>query len=150
MLSGSTAAAQSLLGDNFRGILNSDRYSAYNWLDKEKTPLAKTVRSCRQLLKVESALWLFVTLEGLEPTNKAAQRAIRRAVGWRRTSFGSPSEAGSVFVARMLSVVTSLGSENRPVLEFLSEAIRASREGSSPTCLLPQENASPESMPLAT
>ncbi len=33
MLSRSTAAAQSLLGENFRGILNSDRYNAYNWLD---------------------------------------------------------------------------------------------------------------------
>jgi hypothetical protein len=33
MLSRSTEAAQSLLGKNFEGILNSDRYSAYNWLD---------------------------------------------------------------------------------------------------------------------
>ena len=33
MLARSTAAAQSLLGQNFRGILNSDRYGAYNWLD---------------------------------------------------------------------------------------------------------------------
>ena len=33
MLARSTAAAQSLLGENFRGILNSDRYSAYNWLN---------------------------------------------------------------------------------------------------------------------
>ncbi len=38
---------------------------------KEKTPLAKTVRTCRQLLKIEPALWLFVTLEGVEPTNNA-------------------------------------------------------------------------------
>jgi hypothetical protein len=153
MLSRSTAAAQALLGENFGGILNSDRYNAYNWLDvaqrqlcwahikreftkiserqgvsrqlgrdllaqqkklfrlwqrvrdgtlsrsefqslvspirervrslleqganyqigsREKTPLAKTVRTCRQLLKVETALWLFVTVEGLEPTNNAA------------------------------------------------------------------------------
>jgi hypothetical protein len=71
---------------------------------REKTPLAKTVRTCRQLLKVESALWLFVTVEGLEPTNNAAERAIRPAVLWRRTSFGSQSEAGSIFVARMLTV----------------------------------------------
>ena len=28
-----TAAAQSLLGKNFGGILNSDRYNAYNWVD---------------------------------------------------------------------------------------------------------------------
>ena len=33
MLARSTDAAQSLLGENFRGILNSDRYSAYNWLN---------------------------------------------------------------------------------------------------------------------
>ncbi len=33
LLTRSTAAAQSLLGQNFRGILNSDRYSVYNWLD---------------------------------------------------------------------------------------------------------------------
>ncbi len=50
---------------------------------------------------MEPALWLFVTVTGLEPTNNAAERAIRLAVLWRRTSFGSQSEAGSVFVARM-------------------------------------------------
>ncbi|WP_414623388.1 hypothetical protein [Calothrix sp. CCY 0018] len=41
---------------------------------KEKTPFAKTVRTCRQLLKVEPALWLFVDVEGVEPTNNTAQR----------------------------------------------------------------------------
>ncbi len=85
----------------------------YSIGSSEKTPLAKTVRTCRQLLKVEPALWLFVTVEGLEPTNNAAERAIRPAVLWRRTSFGSQSEAGSVFVARMLTVVTSLRSQER-------------------------------------
>ncbi|MHC5719963.1 MAG: IS66 family transposase, partial [Nostoc sp.] len=44
---------------------------------REKTPLSKTVRTCRQLLKFESAMWLFVTVEGVEPTNNAAERAIR-------------------------------------------------------------------------
>jgi hypothetical protein len=44
---------------------------------------AETLRTCRQLLKVEPALWLFVTVSGLEPTNNAAERAIRPAVLWR-------------------------------------------------------------------
>lgn len=147
-----TQAAKNLLGENFAGILNSDRYASYNWVDIErrqlcwahlireftkisertgvskelgtalvkqqeklfelwhrvrdgtlarcdfvelvkdirssikallqeaadyeitsieKTPLAKTVRTCRQLLKVEPAMWLFVMTEGLEPTNNA-------------------------------------------------------------------------------
>ena len=109
---------------------------------KEKTPLAKTVRTCRQLLKLEPALWLFLTVEGLEPTNNAAERAIRPAVLWRRTSFGSQSEAGSVFVARMLTVVTSLRSQNLNVLEFMTEAVRASREGTLPPSLLPQSSQS--------
>ena len=74
---------------------------------REKTPLAKTVRTCRQLLKVEPAMWLFVTTEGVEPTNNAAQRAIRPAVIWRRTSFGTQTQAGSTFVTRMLTVVTT-------------------------------------------
>ena len=120
--------------------------AGYQIGSQEKTPLAKTVRTCRQLLKVEPALWLFVTVEGLEPTNNAAERAIvfdpaiaaRPAVLWRRTSFGAQSEAGSVFVARMLTVVTSLRSQNRNVLEFMIEAIRASRQGSSSPSLVPQ------------
>lgn len=43
----------------------------YEIATHEKTPLAKTVRTCRQLLKVEPAMWLFVTVEGVEPTNNA-------------------------------------------------------------------------------
>jgi transposase len=33
LLSRSTAAAKALLGENFSGLLNSDRYNAYNWVD---------------------------------------------------------------------------------------------------------------------
>jgi hypothetical protein len=39
MLARSTAAAQALLGQDFRGILNSDRYNAYNWLDVDQRQL---------------------------------------------------------------------------------------------------------------
>jgi transposase len=105
---------------------------------KEKTPLAKTVRTCRKLLKVEPALWLFVDVEGVEPTNNAAERAIRPAVIWRRTSFGSQTYAGSTFVSRMLTVVTSLKFQRRNVLEFMTEAIGAKRDGTSAPSLLPR------------
>lgn len=206
-----------LLGENFEGILGSDRYRSYNWVDvsrrqlcwahlkrefqkisersgasrqvgrdlmaqekklfrlwrrvrdgtlsrkefqllvlpirsrveeiltetaqfeigsREKTPWAKTVRTCRQLLKVELALWLFVEVEDLEPTNNSAERAIRPAVLWKKTSFGSQSENGSIFVARMLTVVSSLRSQNRNVLEFIRETIMAHRQGFSTPSLV--------------
>jgi hypothetical protein len=84
----------------------------------------------------------------LAQRDNAAERAIHPAVLWRRTSFGSQSEGGSVFVARMLTVVTSLRSQNRNVLDFMIEAIKASRQGNSPPSILPQSSSSNESMPL--
>jgi transposase len=104
--------------------------------EHEKTPLAKTVRTCRNLLKFEVALWLFVREEGVEPTNNAAERAIRPAVIWRRTSFGSDSAAGSEFVSRLLTVVSSLHLQERNILDFLVESISAARAGEIPPSLL--------------
>lgn len=109
---------------------------------KEKTPLAKTVRTCAQLLKVEPALWTFVEIPGVEPTNNSAERALRPAVIWRRTSFGSQSKAGSQFVSRMLTVVTSLKAQQRDVLDFLAQSCRAARLGLSTPSLLPQPQTS--------
>lgn len=103
---------------------------------QEKTPLAKTVRTCRNLLKLEVALWLFVSEDGVEPTNNAAERAIRPAVIWRRTSFGSDSLAGSEFVSRLLTVVSSLNLQERNILDFLAESIAAARSGETPPSLL--------------
>ena len=105
--------------------------------EHEKTPLAKTVRTCRNLLKLEVALWLFVREEGVEPTNNAAERAIRPAVIWRRTSFGSDSAAGSEFVSRLLTVVSSLNLQERNILDFLVKSVSAARSGEIPPSLLP-------------
>lgn len=90
---------------------------------QEKTPLGKTARACAQILKVEPALWTFVVHPGVEPTNNIAERALRTAVIWRRLSLGSQSAAGSEFVARLLTVVTSLRTQGRSVLDFLIETL---------------------------
>ena len=86
---------------------------------------------------MESALWLFVEVEGLEPTNNEVERAIRPAVLWKKNSFGSESEQGSVFVARVLTVVTSLRSQDRDILDFLTETISAHRQGKPTPSLIP-------------
>jgi transposase len=104
---------------------------------KEKSSLAKTVRTCRKLLKVESALWTFVYRDGVEPTNNSAERALRPAVIWRNLSFGSQSQAGSEFVARMLTVNHSLKLQGRSVLDFLTQSCLAARLGMQPPSLIP-------------
>lgn len=98
---------------------------------------ARTARTCRELLKVEQAFWLFVRVAGIEPTNNAAERALRPAVIWRRISLGTQSSLGSQFVARMLTVTQTLRSQKRPVLEFLTAACKAVRLGKAAPSLLP-------------
>src|SRR5262249_32296316 len=65
---------------------------------------AKTAGVCAEILKLEPALWTFARREGVEPTNNAAERALRPAVLKRKRSFGCHSEAGCRFVERLLSV----------------------------------------------
>src|SRR5882724_7306883 len=85
----------------------------------------KAQGTCRNLLKREAALWTFVWEPGVEPTNNSAERPLRRAVLWRRRSFGTQSEAGSQFVARILTAVTTLRQQRRDVLEYLTAACAA-------------------------
>jgi len=98
----------------------------------------KTAGTCRKLLKQESAMWTFVWVEGIEPTNNDAERVLRHAVLWRKSSGGTDSEAGSRFVERVLSVVATCRQQNRNVLDFLTACCGAPREGSTPPSLLPQ------------
>ncbi len=58
----------------------------------------KTAGVCRELLGIESSLWTFTSKPNVEPTNSAAERAVRHAGCWRKTSYGTNSERGSRFV----------------------------------------------------
>ena len=117
---------------------------------REKSPLAKTVRTARKLLKVEAALWTFVYVPGVEPTNNEAERALRSGVIWRRTSFGAQSQAGSQFAARILSVVTPLKAQQRNPVEYLAQACRAKRLGIEPPSLVPLQPQKDAETPVAT
>ena len=90
---------------------------------------AATRGTCRELLAWESSLWTFAFVEGVEPTHNHAERVLRRAVLWRKGSFGSSSEGGCRFVERILTVVQTLCLQSRPVLTYLYEALCAHREG---------------------
>ena len=90
---------------------------------------AETAGTCAKILEVEEALWTFAQVEGLEPTNNAAERALRPAVLRRKRSFGNSSEAGCLYVSRLLSVVQTRKRQGRSVLEYLQQALEAYRHG---------------------
>ena len=99
--------------------------------------LAKTEGTCREILKRREALWTFVQVEGVEPTNNTAERSIRPGVQWRKNSFGTQSEAGSRFVESMMTVVATLKQQNRNVLDYLTAAHEAALRGAPAPSLLP-------------
>jgi transposase len=101
---------------------------------------SKTRGTCREIRRLEEALWTFVRVKGVEPTNNAAERALRRAVLWRRKSFGTQSEAGSRFVERILTVVTSLRHQGRDVMAYLTAACASLLGESGSICLLPDSS----------
>ena len=204
----SQEAAKALLGEDFGGTICSDRFGAYNWIDrrgycwahllrdfqamaerfgsewygcrlvagakrvmaawrmhhegdirkrerddrlrderrrihrllvsaKERAPAMQTRRECATLLKTEELMWTFMEVEGMPPTNNLAERCLRRAVIWRKKCFGTDSEAGSRFVACILTVVTTLQMQQRGAFEFLVYAQEASFRGSQPPSLCP-------------
>jgi len=204
-----TDVAKELLGHLFSGILNSDRWGAYNWIRTRCRQLCwahlirhfkmfedhgskakalglalqaqcdlmfgywyrvrdgtllrssfreymrpvrrkiirllrrglnfsspKVVTKCREILKLEAALFTFVRVTGVEPTNNTAERGVRPAVLWRKGSFGTDSEKGSRFVERILTVVTTLRMQKRNVLDFLTDACQAQLNGDRAPSLL--------------
>jgi transposase len=97
----------------------------------------KTEGVCREILKLRQALWTFVRHEDIEPTNNAAERAIRPGVLWRKGSFGSYSPEGSRFVEVMMTVVATLKQQHRNVLDYLAAASEAASRGERAPSLLP-------------
>jgi transposase len=88
---------------------------------------AKTAATCREMLAVEEAMWTFASVEGVEPTNNAAERAVRPAVLWRKRSFGCWSEDGCRYVERLLTVTHTLRLQGRNVLDYLKQTLVAHR-----------------------
>jgi transposase len=103
----------------------------------EQTPWAQTVRTCRQLLQRRQALWTFLETPGIEPTNNAAERALRPSVIHRKVSHGVQSRAGGICRSRLLTVTATLRQQGRDVWSFLEQAWIAHRLGGVMPSLLP-------------
>ena len=103
----------------------------------ERTPWAKTVRTCQQILQLADGLWTFLESRGIEPTNNAAERALRQSVIQRKISHGVQSRQGAICRSRLLTVTTTLRQQGRDVWQFLEQAWIAHHRGGVMPSLLP-------------
>jgi len=81
------------------------------------------------LLKIWPALWTFVAVEGVEPTNNAAERSLRGPVIHRKLSHGTRSEDGERFVERALSASVTCRLQGRSLFAYLAELLTARSRG---------------------
>jgi transposase len=81
------------------------------------------------LLKIWPALWTFASVEGVEPTNNAAERSLRGPVIHRKLSHGTRSEGGERFIERALSASVTCRLQGRSLFAYLSELLTARARG---------------------
>jgi transposase len=102
---------------------------------------AKTAATCRELLAGETHLGTFVRVEGVEPTNNDAERALRHEVIDRKLSGGTDSETESRFVERILTVVATCRQQDINVLDYLTRCYQAHLNGQPTPLLLPSASS---------
>ena len=98
---------------------------------------ARTAGTCRELLAGETHRWTFVRVEGIEPTNNHAERALRHGVIYRELGGGTDSSPGSRFVERILTVVATCRQQDINVLDYLTRCYRACLDGRPAPSLVP-------------
>lgn len=97
----------------------------------------KLIGFCTGLYNGREHLWTFTRIEGIEPTNNTAERALRPAVIYRKLSFGTQSASGSRYLERLLTVSETCRMQNRNVFEYLVAAMEAKFAGQPAPSLLP-------------
>lgn len=121
------AAETAPLREQFHALLEQGQRSGHY----------KAIGLCESLLKLEPALWTFLRVAGVEPTNNAAEQALRPAVLWRKGSFGTQSAGGNAFVVRLLSVAATCKQQQRSLLDYLTAVCTAAHAGQPLPSLLP-------------
>jgi transposase len=82
-------------------------------------------RFANNLLKIWPALWTFVTVPGVEPTNNAAERSLRGPVIQRKLSHGTRTDDGERFIERALSASVTCRLQHRSLFAYLAELLTA-------------------------
>ncbi|MCA1696568.1 MAG: transposase, partial [Actinobacteria bacterium] len=85
----------------------------------------KTARFCGGLLGEYDALWTFCEVPGIDPTNNAAERALRHGVILRKIQLGTQAEKGNRWIERICSARETCMLRQRSVLAYVIDAATA-------------------------
>jgi transposase len=122
---------------DFARYLRLARDSVLGWAQKDVPQSQAARRLAARLEKYGASYFEFITTPGIEPTNNAAEQAIRFVVIDRHITQGTRSEKGKRFCERMWTVMATCGQQGRSVWEYLGEAVTAWLNQEEAPSLLP-------------
>jgi len=126
------------------------------WLAEQLAPLREQIRTLLEqcaagqhertanfaagLLDEYDALWTFCDVPDLniDPTNNAAERAVRHAVLMRKLQGGTQSDRGNRWIERIQSVRETCRLQDRRILDWLIDAVTAAHHGQPIPSLAPK------------
>ena len=100
----------------------------------------KTSNFCAGLLDEYDALWPFCEVEVIDPTNNAAERALRHGVILRRIQLGTQAEKGNRWIERICTARETCMLQGRSVLGYLVDAPTAAHHHQPTPSLTPNVN----------
>lgn len=89
-------------------------------------------RLTRRLQREMASLWVFLSEQGVEPTNNRAERSLRFAVMWRKGSSGTDSDQGNQWVERTLSLRQTCRQLGQSTFSVLVDAVTSFFQGRQP------------------
>ena len=81
--------------------------------------------------------FLFLEVDGVEPTNNSTEQKIRFVVLDRRVTQGTNSDAGMRFYERIWTVVASCICQGKNIFKFLTQSLKAHHANTQPPSILP-------------
>lgn len=102
-----------------------------------QTKCSRTANTCANILKCWPALWTFLDHPEVEPTNNAAEQALRAVVLKRKISGPTRSKRGDDFIARGYTAMLSCQRQGRDLLDYLHHAMLAWIDRTAAPSLLP-------------
>lgn len=85
----------------------------------------RTANTCANVLKLWPALWGFLQHPGVQPTNNAAEQALRAIVLKRKISGPTRSRRGEEFIAHGYTAFETCRRQGRDLLDYLHRAVVA-------------------------
>ena len=119
------------LADAFeQRLLRGEQHEMDAWRWMRSTCLVRALAAQATLQRT------FTKTDGMAPHNNFAERMIRPAALWRKSSCGTQSRRGSRFAECMLTLSQTLRLQGRSVLDFVERSIRAARRADAAPSLL--------------